>query len=61
VAHIAFLQDETERSTASALATRYADAHYGDPEALVARLGVLFGLPDRPAEAADRDLGGSLG
>jgi hypothetical protein len=38
----AALQDESRRARLSTSATRYADAHYGDPGALVARLGALW-------------------
>jgi hypothetical protein len=61
VEHIAALQDEATRSTASALARRYADPHYGDPDALITRLDSLFGTTERPPDDADRDLRGSLG
>ncbi len=36
---------EARRSEMSALATRYADAHYGDPGALVTRLAALVSGP----------------
>jgi hypothetical protein len=61
VAHIAALQDGASRSTSAAFGAQYGNAHYGDPEALVTRLGTLFEGPDQPADAADRDLRGSLG
>jgi hypothetical protein len=42
VTRAAALRDESRRARASALASRYAEAHYGDPAALVARLDALW-------------------
>jgi hypothetical protein len=61
VEQIAGFQDGARRSTASALSVRYADSHYGDPDALITRLDALFWTPERPEHVADRDLRGSLG
>jgi hypothetical protein len=42
---VASLQDQAHRAEVEVASRRYADAHYGDPAALVRRLGGLLGRP----------------
>jgi hypothetical protein len=44
---VAMFRTEAQRADAAGLARRYADARYGDPAALVHRLGELVGRPRR--------------